>query len=48
MAEEKDNSSFQCVDAVVYDSKRKKVAGIDLPPEQIEDDLKGKKVVPAP
>lgn len=48
MAEEKDNSSFHCVDAVVYDSKKKKNPGIDMPQEQIEDDLKGKKVVPAP
>ena len=48
MAEEKDNSSFHCVDTVVYDSKKKKNPGIDLPQEQIEDDLKGKKVVPVP
>lgn len=46
MTEEGNNSSFHSVDAVVYDSKKKKNPAIDVPQEKVEDDLKGKKVAP--
>lgn len=45
MTEERDDSLFHSVDAVVFESKKKQNPAIDIPQEEVEEEVKGKKVM---